>query len=96
VPVYILLSDRHVAAATDAASEQLAAGQAIDSLGRATPETTGFLFMASRADFLYRHVEEWHLQQVDRLTWGAGLRRHTNKSVQPDPSPRDRRDAHTA
>ncbi|MGD9092998.1 MAG: hypothetical protein PVF74_09115 [Anaerolineales bacterium] len=47
MPAYLSLSDRYATAVTDAAREQLlAAGQVIDSLGRATPETTGFLFMA--------------------------------------------------
>ena len=47
VPAFISLSNQYAAATTEAGRVQLlAAGQAINSLGRATPETTGFLFMA--------------------------------------------------
>jgi uncharacterized membrane protein YgdD (TMEM256/DUF423 family) len=46
VSAMISLSDQYTTAAEAVRDQLLAAGQAINSLGRATPETTGFLFMA--------------------------------------------------
>jgi hypothetical protein len=47
VSATLSLSDQHAAATTEIhRSQLLAAGQAIDALGRATPQNIGFLFMA--------------------------------------------------
>lgn len=68
----LLLSDQYAAARTEAGRSQvLAAGQAIMSVNRATPETIGFLFVAIAGLIISLII--WHTETFSRLTAVVGI-----------------------